>query len=40
MAIPEHKNPCPEGHEIYNFCRPFLELITGIYSVCLIYAQE
>ena len=19
-----HKNPCPRGHEIYNFGRPFL----------------
>ena len=24
MATPEHKNPCPRGHEIYNFIRPFL----------------
>ena len=24
MATPQHKNPCPGGHEIYNFGRPFL----------------
>ena len=24
MAPPQHKNPCPGGHEIYNFGRPFL----------------
>ena len=24
MATPKHKNPCPRGHEIYNFGRPFL----------------
>mgnify|MGYP003692425057 CR=1 FL=1 len=24
MATPYYKNPCPEGHEIYNFGRPFL----------------
>ena len=24
MATPLHKNPCPGGHEIYNFGRPFL----------------
>ena len=23
MATPLHKNPCPGGHEIYNFGRPF-----------------
>ena len=26
MAMPLHKNPCPGGHEIYNFGRPFLGL--------------
>ena len=24
MATPQHKNPCPRGHEIYNFGRPFV----------------
>ena len=24
MATPSHKNPCPGGHEIYNFGRPSL----------------
>ena len=24
MATPQHKNPYPGGHEIYNFGRPFL----------------
>ena len=23
MATPQHKNPCPGGHESYNFGRPF-----------------
>ena len=26
MTTPKHKNPCPMGHEIYNFGRPFLGL--------------
>ena len=24
LATPEHKNPSPRGHEIYNFGTPFL----------------
>ena len=24
MATPEHQNPSPGGHEIYNFGTPFL----------------
>ena len=24
MATPQHKNPCPRGHGIYNFGRTFL----------------
>ena len=24
MAMPQCKNPCPWGHESYNFGRPFL----------------
>ena len=39
MASPQHKNPCPGGHEIYNFSRPILIVIT-IYTVCLINAHE
>ena len=23
MAMPSHRNPCPEGHEIYNFDKNF-----------------
>ena len=23
MSTPKHKNPCPGGHEIYHFGRPF-----------------
>ena len=40
MATPSHKNPCPKGHEIYNFCRTFEFVIITIDSVSLIYAQE
>ena len=42
MASPQHKNPCPRGHEIYNFGRPILIVITiyTIYTVCLINAHE
>ena len=25
MATPSHKNPCPGGHESYNFGIPFLD---------------
>ena len=35
MATPPHKNPCPRGHEIYNFGRPFLG--HHYYMLCLIY---
>ena len=38
MATPEHKNPCPRGHEIYNFGRPFLGhhyCIFGLSDLCL-----
>ena len=24
MTTPQHKNPCPGGHEIYNFGRPII----------------
>ena len=24
MAMPQYKNPCLKGHEIYHFCRLFL----------------
>ena len=33
----KHKNPCPGGHETYNFMDPSLDMIT-IPSVCLICA--
>ena len=38
MATPLHKNPCPRGHEIYNFGRPFLGhhyYILGLSDLCL-----
>ena len=38
MATPEHKNPYPGGHEIYNFGRPFLGhhyYILGLSDLCL-----
>ena len=38
MATPSHKNPCPRGHEIYNFGRPFLGhhyYILGLSDLCL-----
>ena len=38
MAMPQHKNPYPRGHEIYNFGRPFLGhhyYIHGLSDVCL-----
>ena len=38
MATPQHKNPCPGGHEIYNFGRPFLGYhyyILGLSDQCL-----
>ena len=39
MSTPQHKNPCPEGHEIDNLVDPSLVIITT-YLVCLIYAFE
>ena len=38
MATPYHKNPCPWGHEIYNFGRPFLGHhynIFSLFNLCL-----
>ena len=38
MATPEHQNPCPGGHEIYNFGRPFLchhYYILSLFDQCL-----
>ena len=38
MATPQHKNPCPGGHEIYNFGGPFLGhhyYILGLSDQCL-----
>ena len=26
MATPQHKNPCPEGHEMYNFGHHYYKL--------------
>ena len=38
MATPQHKNPCPGGHEIYNFGRPFLGhhyYVRSLSDLCL-----
>ena len=38
MATPQRKNPCPGGHEIYNFGRPFLSnhyVIFSLSELCL-----
>ena len=38
MATPQHKNPYPGDHEIYNFGRPFLAhhyYIFGLSDQCL-----
>ena len=38
MGTPQHKNPCPGGHEIYNFGRPFLchhNYILSLSVLCL-----
>ena len=38
MGTPKHKNPCPGGHEIYNFVRPFLVhhyYILSLFDLCL-----
>ena len=38
MATPLQKNPCPGGHEIYNFGRPFLGhhyYLLGLSDLCL-----
>ena len=37
-ATPEHKNPCPRAHEMYNFGRVFLVhhyYILGLFHLCL-----
>ena len=39
MVTPQHKNPCPGVHKIYNFGRPFLGHHCNTYSICLVYAQ-
>ena len=38
MATSKHKYPCPGGHEIYNFGRPFLghhDYILSFFDICL-----
>ena len=38
MATPLHKNPCPWGHEIYNFLASFLghhNYIFSLSNLCL-----
>ena len=33
MTTPHHRNPCPRGHEIYNFGRGFLAHHYYIFSL-------
>ena len=33
MTTPHHRNPCPRGHEIYNFDRGFLAHYYYIFSL-------
>ena len=40
MATPLHKNPCPGGHEIYNFGRPFLVHHYYIIGLSDLYLSE
>ena len=40
MATFLHKNPCPGGNEIYNFCRPFLGHHYYIHVLQMINAWE
>ena len=41
VATPQHKNPCPEGHEIYNLGGPFLKLvIITMHLVCMNHALK
>ena len=38
MATPKHKNPCPRGHEVHTFGRPFLGhyyYILSLSDLCL-----
>ena len=37
IATPERKNPCPGGHESYNFGRPFLGHHYYILSLSDLY---
>ena len=39
MAAPQHKNPCPGIHEIYNFGRPFLGHHYYILSLSDLYLE-
>ena len=42
MAVPKHKNPCPGGHEIYKFGRPFLgyhDYKLNLSDPCSVYAS-
>ena len=32
--MPKNKNPCPGGHEIHNFDRPFLGHYYYILNLC------
>ena len=41
--MPQHKNPCPGGHIIYNFGRPFLGhhyYILSLSVLCLGRREE
>ena len=45
MARSQHKNPCPVGHEIYNFDRPFFghhyyRYILSLSDLCMGIEQK
>ena len=40
MAMPQHKDPCPGGHEIYYYGRPFLGHNYFILSLSDLYLSE
>ena len=41
MVTPQHKNPYPGGHEIYDFCNHLVHFLGyRYYKLCLISAQK
>ena len=37
IATPLHKSPCPRGHELYNFSRPFLGHYNYILRLSVLF---